>query len=163
MHKLLISFATLASLTLGGCSSIGNVVPNALDHLPLIYRPTIQQGNLVTQEMVNTLEPGMSKSQVRFRMGTPMLVDVFHQNRWDYAYTLGEGKRIETTKRTTLYFENDRLVRIAGELKPQPLAERKPVQKEVVVSVPDWEDPGRSIFARALGSVGLGGDDEKQP
>lgn len=163
MHKLLIFIAMLATLAAAGCSTMSDVtdaIPEALDRAPLIYRPSIQQGNVVTQEQVNELKPGMSKRQVRFLLGTPMLIDVFHADRWDYVFTLGEGSRPSEMQRVTLYFDQDRLVRIAGDLRPQPESERIEKKKEVVVTVPDWEPQDKSLWQRALGRVGLEtGDD----
>lgn len=165
MRKLLILFSLIATILSVGCSSfsegardIANVIPNALDKAPLIYRPTIQQGNVVTQEQVNELEPGMTKRQVRFLLGTPMLTDVFHDNRWDYTYTLGEGSTPEEMSRVTVYFEDDRLVRINGDLRPQPPHERVEKKKDVVVTVPDWEGEKKTMFERAMGAVGLDDD-----
>ena len=100
--------------------------------------------------MINKLEPGMSKSQVRFALGTPMLVDVFHQNRWDYVYTMTEGWGDTEKKRLTLIFEADRLTRLEGDYRPQPTGERKVVEKETVVSVPDYVDPDRGILSKAV-------------
>lgn len=165
MRKLLIFITSAATLGGAGCSTVGDglrslggvtdIIPNALDRAPLVYRPTIQQGNVVTQEQVNELKPGMSKRQVRFLLGTPMLTDVFHANRWDYAYTLGEGSRPDEMQRVTVYFEEDRLVRIAGDLRPEPEGERNEAKKEVVVSVPDWEPESDSLWRRALDKVGV--------
>lgn len=162
MHKLLTFVALASSVLLGGCSSmggIGDAIPNALDRMPLIYRPTIQQGNIITQEDINQLEPGMAKRQVRFVLGTPMLNDIFHPDRWDYVYTVGEGSRADEMKQVALYFEDDRLVRIEGDYRPMPASEQPPREKEVVVDVPDWEGERKGFWARLLDSVWLGGDD----
>ena len=106
MRKLLIFIIATATVVSAGCgsfsegmSSVADAVPNALNKAPLIYRPTIQQGNVVKQEQVNELRPGMSKRQVKFLLGTPMLNDVFHANRWDYVYTIGVGSTPEETRR----------------------------------------------------------------
>ncbi len=165
MRKLLIFITALAT---AGCSTVSDglrsargvtdIIPDALDKAPLIYRPTIQQGNVVSQEQINALQPGMSKRQVRFLLGTPMLTDVFHADRWDYAFTLGKGSTPQEFRRVTVYFENDRLARIAGDLRPQPLAEREEVKKEIVVSVPDWEPQKKSLWRRTLNAVGLDKD-----
>ena len=72
----------------------------------------IRQGNLVTTEMRNTIKPGMSRAQVRYALGTPMIMDVFHANRWDYVYRLEQGRKLLNQQRLTLYFEGDTLVRI---------------------------------------------------
>lgn len=168
MRKLLIFVPVLATALVSGCSTIGDglrsiggvtdVIPNALEETSLVYRPDIQQGNVVTQEQVNELEPGMTKRQVRFLLGTPMLTDVFHANRWDYAYTFGVGSRPTDFSRVSVYFEEDRLVRIAGDLRPQPESERKPPEKEVVVTVPDWVPPKKSLWSRTLDTVGFSDD-----
>ena len=168
MRKLLIFVPVLATLLVSGCSTIGDglrslggvtdMIPNALEDTSLVYRPEIQQGNVVSQEQVNQLEPGMTKRQVRFLLGTPMLTDVFHANRWDYAYTFGVGSRPTESSRVSVYFEQDRLVRIAGDLRPQPESEREPPKKEVVVTVPDWEPPRKSLWRKALHMVGLESD-----
>ena len=138
-----------------GFDSVTNVIPNALDETSLIYRPVIQQGNVVTQEQVNQLRPGMTKRQVRFLLGTPMLTNVFHANRWDYAFTLGVGSQPTERRQVTVFFADDRLERITGDLRPQPLEEQEDVPKEIVVSVPDYEPPNKSLWRRALELIGI--------
>lgn len=158
MRKLLIFITVSATLLSAGCSSVSSVtdaIPNALDRLPFIYRPVIQQGNVVTQDEVNELQPGMTKRQVRYLLGSPMLTDVFHADRWDYAYTIGTGSRPEEIQRVTVIFERDRLVRLAGDLRPQPEDERTEKAKEVVVTVPDWVPEDKSLWQRTQELVGL--------
>ena len=96
MKSLLIYSLSLVILTLSACSK---------DKIPGVYRIDIQQGNQVTQEMLSKLEPGMTKSQVSFVMGTPMLIDVFHPNRWDYIYSFHPGNGTREQRRITLYFD----------------------------------------------------------
>lgn len=165
MRKLLTFIPVAATLLIAGCSTVGEgiksvgsvteVIPDALNEAPLIYRPPIQQGNVVTQEQINELTPGMSKRQVRFLLGTPMLTDVFHADRWDYAFTFGYGSQPSTYQRVTVYFEDDRLMRITGDIRPQPEEERVAPDREVVVTVPDWVPPDRTLWEKALGTVGL--------
>jgi outer membrane protein assembly factor BamE len=78
-----------------------------------VYRPTIQQGNILDLDQIDKLKPGMSKRQVIFVMGTPLLEDPFHKNRWDYIHTVkpGSGSGM-TIQRVTLYFDKDTLQRI---------------------------------------------------
>jgi outer membrane protein assembly factor BamE len=170
MTKVRIIFLGIATMLATGCSSLGDgvetlgdateIIPNALNETSLIYRPTIQQGNVVTQEQVNQLQPGMSKRQVRFLLGSPMLTDVFHANRWDYAFTQGVGSRPTERSRVTMFFEDERLVRITGDLRPQPPEEQEAVDREIVVSVPDYEPPNKSLWRRAIETVGIiSGDD----
>ena len=158
MHKLLIFITVPATLLCAACSSVSSVtdaIPNALDRAPIIYRPVIQQGNVVTQDEVNELQPGMTRRQVRYVLGSPMLTDVFHADRWDYAFTVGVGSRPDEIRRVTVFFERDRLVRVAGDLRPQPEDERVIKEKEVVVSVPDWVPEDRSLWQRTLELVGV--------
>ncbi len=73
-----------------------------------VYRANISQGNFVEQEDLEQLEPGMTRSQVRFLLGTPMVDDPFHRDRWDYVYYLKIGRDDATRKRwVSVFFEND--------------------------------------------------------
>ncbi len=155
MHKLLISLPFAATLVLGGCGlSEGDFVTRTLDTLPLIYRPEVQQGNLVTPEMVAQLKVGQDQSQVRYLLGTPMLQDVFHANRWDYVYTHGIGSRPSEIRRVTLLFEDGRLAQIDTDLPPATAEQVAKKKKEVVLSVPDYEDD-TTIFGKLLRGAGL--------
>jgi len=79
----------------------------------------IQQGNVVTSDMLLKLRPGMTKSQVKFIMGTPLLVDSFRTNRWDYFYQLRKQGKIVSQRRVILDFENDLLKRVRGDVVPK--------------------------------------------
>jgi len=85
-----------------------------------VYVPDIQQGNMVTQEKLAQLELGMDKRQVLYVMGPPLLTDPFHQQRWDYYYSLTPGRKDTLRYSATLYFEDERLARIEarGEIPP---------------------------------------------
>jgi outer membrane protein assembly factor BamE len=72
----------------------------------------IRQGNYVTPEMRDKLKVGMSRQQVRFVLGTPMVSDVFHDNRWDYVYRLEQRGEVVEKQHLTLYFDKDVLVRM---------------------------------------------------
>lgn len=100
------------TLTLSGCSKF------SMPKLPTIYKYDIQQGNVITQEMVDQLKPGMTKSQVRFVMGTPLIADTFSQDRWDYFYSLQPAKSEEVRERMTIFFKDDLLVGIRGDFVP---------------------------------------------
>ncbi|MDX8385731.1 MAG: outer membrane protein assembly factor BamE [Gallionella sp.] len=81
------------------------------------YKMEIRQGNYVTSEMRAQLKTGMTKQQVRYVVGTAMINDPFHLNRWDYVFRLEQGGELVEQRGMTLYFEDDKLVRIAdGEL-----------------------------------------------
>jgi outer membrane protein assembly factor BamE len=128
----------LAVLLVAGCS---------IENIPGIYRIDIQQGNVVTQEMIDQLEPGMDRRKVRFILGTPLLRDTFNEDRWDYIYSYqrGGGKRVQ--RRVSVYFENERLAKIEGDVRPGAM--RRPVvaRQETVVSVPPGSSDSEGFFA----------------
>ena len=78
------------------------------------YRPDIQQGNFVSQEMLNQLKVGQTREQVRFILGTPLLTDAFHADRWDYPFYLARGNGELTTSRVTVFFKGDVVERFEG-------------------------------------------------
>lgn len=106
MRILLIAFA-LASLT--ACGGIG---------FPGVYRINVEQGNLVTQDMVDQLKPGMTRRQVRFIMGTPLVEDSFNRQRWDYPYVMRRGDEVLRESQVTVHFDGDRLTGVSGDLQP---------------------------------------------
>ena len=86
-----------------------------------VYRIDIQQGNLLDDDDIGQVEVGMTRSQVQFLLGTPMVSDSFHRDRWDYAYYLRRGRSPDVTQRwVVVHFENDRVSRVDRELELQP-------------------------------------------
>ena len=81
---------------------------------PGVYKINVEQGNVVTQEMVEQLRPGLNRRQVRYIMGTPLIEDSFHSDRWDYRYLLRNGNQTVSETRLTLWFDNDELIRAGG-------------------------------------------------
>ncbi len=106
----------LLTLLLAGCSG----VPTIPGITP--YKIDIQQGNYVTQDMVAKLKPGMTRPQVRFILGTPLVVDMFRANRWDYVYLYEKRGRLTEQRKMTVIFENDKLARIEGDVVPASAA-----------------------------------------
>ena len=100
----------LLATVLSGCSSVPRIVNE--------YKIDVQQGNVLTQEMVSQLKPGLTKDQVRFILGTPVLIDVFHPNRWDYVYRLQKGNTgaVEMRKFTAYFDASDKLARVSGDV-----------------------------------------------
>jgi len=82
------------------------------------YKIDIQQGNVLDQDMVSQLKPGQTRDQVRFLLGTPLIADVFHQQRWDYVYHFKSGRTGEVeTRRLAVFFDADgRLVKVDGDV-----------------------------------------------
>ena len=103
------ALALLAALA-AGCSG----VPRIPGVTP--YKMEIQQGNYISQEMVSQLKPGMSKDQVRFALGTPLLTDIFHADRWDYVYWREASSGRRESRRLALFFEEGKLSRIDGDV-----------------------------------------------
>jgi outer membrane protein assembly factor BamE len=91
--------------------------------MPKLYRITVQQGNVITQEMVDKLKPGMTRSQVAYIMGEPILRNTFNENRWDYIYTVVLPGYFEQDVRLSLFFENEVLAYFTGDFAPTPADE----------------------------------------
>ena len=85
---------------------------------PGVYKIDIEQGNLVTQEMIEQLQPGMSRRQVRFIMGSPLVEDTFQPDRWDYPYVIRNGPDIIREAKVRIFFENDNLLTVTGDYLP---------------------------------------------
>jgi outer membrane protein assembly factor BamE len=86
-----------------------------------IYRIDVQQGNLLEDSDVEQVEVGMTRSQVQFLLGTPMVADSFHRDRWDYAYYLRHGRSRDVERRWLIvYFENERVARVDRDVELQP-------------------------------------------
>jgi len=83
------------------------------------YKIDVQQGNWITQEQVALLQPGMSREQVRFALGSPTLTSVLHADRWDYPYYFKPGYGDARERKFTVWFENDKLVRWEGDQQPE--------------------------------------------
>lgn len=129
-----------AAFSLAACESVRSWTPGFMQP----YRPDVQQGSVVTQEMVEQLSSGMTRDQVRFLMGTPALVSVFHQDRWDYVYLLKRGKGSERqSRRLTVFFKDNRVEHFEADEMPReamadnlilgrnPKAQPKPPPKEI--------------------------------
>ncbi|MFZ2290453.1 MAG: outer membrane protein assembly factor BamE [Halopseudomonas yangmingensis] len=105
-NRIILAILCTAALSLGGCG------------FPGVYKIDVQQGNVITQDMVDQLRPGMTTRQVRFIMGSPLIQDTLHPNRWDYLYSLQAGHSTRTQERISLFFENDRLAGLSGDFVP---------------------------------------------
>jgi outer membrane protein assembly factor BamE len=102
---LLITLLALALPLAGGC----------------VYQPSLSQGNLLKQEDIDQLEVGMTRGQVRFLLGTPMIDDPFHEERWDYVYYLRIGRQDPRfTRWVTIIFDGDTVAEIRKDQKLEP-------------------------------------------
>ena len=145
MRKSLFSLSLLTSLTLVSCSTI-------LNNLPGVYTLEIQQGNIIDQAMIDQLRPGMNKRQVLYIMGSPMLDDVFHKNRWDYLYSDQPGGEDRVQKRISLFFENDQITGIQGDFRPSAVPVIK-TSGETTVDIPK-RDLEKTLWEKITGLVG---------
>jgi outer membrane protein assembly factor BamE len=150
MQKYLIVFFISSIVALTGCSSTSDI--------PFVYKQDIQQGNTIDQKTVNQLKIGMSKRQVRFVLGTPLLVDLFHEERWDYIFSMKRSRVALERTAISLYFEEGRLSKITGDLQPDPTAPQVDENRELIVSVPDYID-NRGIITKLIHWLGFDTDE----
>ncbi|EPJ43798.1 MAG: smpA/OmlA domain-containing protein [Osedax symbiont Rs1] len=106
MRKFLLLITSVIAIS--GCTQF-----------PGVYKLDIPQGNILSQEAVNQLKPGMSPRQVQFIMGTPIIQDTFNENRWDYIYTMKAANQTPTLSRVTIIFTDGSLSNISGDLHPE--------------------------------------------
>ena len=104
----------LLRLLAGGSRFSGFSVPMLPGLGP--HKMDIQQGNYVTQDMVEKLKPGMTRNQVRFVLGTPLVADPFHADRWDYVYVMQKRGRVVEQRRIVIVFKDDKLDRVDGDV-----------------------------------------------
>jgi len=113
--KLIVALLTLSLFNIAGCSYRPSLPKLSL---PSVYKIDIQQGNVITQEMIDQLRPGLTKRQVQYVMGTPMIEDTFNQSRWDYVYSYQPGGEKRQQESISLFFENDLLTHFEGDFIP---------------------------------------------
>jgi outer membrane protein assembly factor BamE len=145
MRKSLFSLSLLTSLTLVSCSTIMNYIPG-------VYTIDVQQGNIIDQAMIDQLRPGMNKRQVLYIMGSPMLDDVFHKNRWDYVYLNQPSGEDSAQKQLSLFFENDQIAGIQGDFRPSATPVIK-TSGDTTVDVPK-RDLEKTLWEKITGLVG---------
>lgn len=163
MRKLLIilTFFFFSSI-LVACSTTNDLNEQMLklaDNLPGVYKIDVRQGNLVTQEMVDQLRPGMDKRQVKFILGTPLLVDSFHKNRWDYFYDLKKAGKQDIQERVSVIFDSNRLISLRGNFRPSNEFKPMTINTEVV-DVPRREEEEKGFIDNVLRALGIEYDEK---
>ena len=109
-YRHLIFFLTFIFLT--ACS-----VKSPIDYFEAkIYKLDVQQGNIITAEMLMGLKPGMTRAQVKYVLGTPLIQDSFHENRWDYIYKMIKDDRLIEERHVVVRFADDELVDVKGDI-----------------------------------------------
>ena len=116
MYKFLL-IGTICFIS--ACSSL---------QFPGAYKIRVEQGNVIKQDMVDQLKPGMSKDQVEFIMGTALLKDSFNSDRWDYIYTLRRGETLQQQNSMSIFFKNGELTHFTGDFVPSENAENSETQ-----------------------------------
>ena len=154
---LLIAFSIIISSIITGCSKRAD----GTRKIPLVYRVDIQQGNVIEQSMINKLEPGMSKSKVRFIMGTPLLVDPFHSNRWEYIYSIEPGGGERAQRHIAVFFKDDKLTHLEGDITTVYGRSNEEDSSETSNIIVTGERKEKGLFGRLFGSdKKKKGDDE---
>ena len=139
-HARMIRPVMLAVLVcgLGACSSFDSATRNMADAITL-YKPDVVQGNFVSKEQVEQLQPGMTRLQVRDVLGTPLMASVFHANRWDYGFTMKRrGVPLQQFK-LSLFFKDDLLERHVGDEMPSEAEFVQRIGRDKKVKVPQLE------------------------
>jgi outer membrane protein assembly factor BamE len=153
MRKSSFFFSLLLSLSLTACSTV-------LNNLPGVYSIQIQQGNIVNQAMVDQLRPNMSKRQVLYIMGSPMLMDTFHPTRWDYIYSNQPAGEDREQKRISLFFsEDEKVIGIQGDLHPSAVPKMKP-SEDVTINVPK-RDLDKTLWEKITSLWGFDSSESK--
>lgn len=136
----MIFFRLATTVLLISAVSACSTVPRFVNE----YKIDIQQGNVLTQDMVAQLRPGQTKDQVRFVLGSPMLTDMFHASRWDYVYSLRKGNSgvTEMRKFSTFFDADGKLIRVSGDV--------------AALTAADAQPPGNVMQELDLGSVAAG-------
>jgi outer membrane protein assembly factor BamE len=127
---------TLATLFAAGCSTIDTYMPTLTSFG--VYKLDINQGNFLSQDMVNKLKVGQTKPQVRLILGTPLVVSVFREDRWDYVYEFMRQGRIVEHRKLAVYFVDDKLARWEGDEMPPSAAELNREAAAVTAGEAKW-------------------------
>jgi outer membrane protein assembly factor BamE len=117
--------AAAVAVVLSGCSTMTAPFDTWMPYISQfgVYKIDINQGNFLSQDMVDKLKEGQTKQQVRLVLGTPLITSVFRENRWDYTYEFRRNGRVETHRQFTVYFKDDQLTRWEGDELPKSVQE----------------------------------------
>ncbi len=143
--RLVVTGAACALLH--GCSTWQSYLPDVRQLA--VYKLDINQGNYITQDMVDKLKAGQTKQQVRLALGTPLLMSAFHDNRWDYIYEYTrQGKQVDHRK-FTVQFVDDKLARWEGDELPVSAAQLNRIAADRALAPQPWADD-KGIWERFL-------------
>jgi outer membrane protein assembly factor BamE len=151
------SMLLASGLLLGACSSWSPSSWSPLSYAPNFswtYRIDVQQGTVVTQEMADKLQAGMTRDQVRFILGTPLVADLFHTDRWDYPFRFQPGRGDIVERKFSVYFQNNQMARFESDPLPTEEEFRK-TQKAGELPPPPDDVTGKSLWQRLKGVFGV--------
>ncbi|MSQ67060.1 MAG: outer membrane protein assembly factor BamE [Gammaproteobacteria bacterium] len=138
---MLIRYLTVLTVLLIGLTGCSLQRPAFLGTWSPVHRIDVQQGNVITQDMLAQLKVGMEKKKVSLLMGTPVIIDTFHDNRWDYLYTFQKGRHLSKRRHVILFFEDNKLVSVSGDVLPAtgplPVDTRQDQSVDVPLIKPD--------------------------
>ena len=160
IRLLVVSAVSVAA---AGCSTLtGSSLPNlpSVRNLPFIHKIDVQQGNVVTQEMISRLRRGMDKKQTTFVMGSPIILDTFNAHRWDYVYTFQPGGASAEGRRVTLVFVDEKLDRVEGNVTPATGEVVVNTHQDVNVEVPLYVK--KKLLARLKDKMPFTGEAEQE-
>jgi outer membrane protein assembly factor BamE len=128
-------------LAASGCSTLETYMP-ATTTLA-VYKIDVNQGNYLSQDMVDKLKVGMTKPQVRTTLGTPLVTSAFRENRWDYVYEYAKQGKVREHRQFTVYFADDKLARWEGDEMPQSVVElNRAAGEKAMKPEPSADDKG---------------------
>lgn len=131
--------------------------------LPGVYRISVMQGNVIEQDMIDRLKPGMEKHQVKFIMGSPTIIDPFHPDRWDYIYTFTKGASQRTQRHLAIYFEDGKLAYLDGDVVTGIRKPPEDLRKSKIVEVPLRQRRQPGLVESVLDKLPFVGKDEAPP
>ena len=146
MKIVIICTFSFLILLISGCSNYKT---------PGVYRIDIQQGNDITQEMISQLKPDMSKSQVTYILGTPLIIDTFNPDRWDYLYSFRPGNGLREQRNITIYFKKDKLDYLTGDIRTATVDELIPVLRIDSNVIVPFTDKKISFFSEMKKTIGI--------
>jgi len=128
--------------------------------LPGVYRISVMQGNVIEQDMIDRLKPGMEKHQGKFIMGTPTIIDPFHPDRWDYVYTFTQGASQRKQRHLAIYFVDGKLAYLDGDVVTGIRKPPEDLRKSKIVEVPLRERRPPGLVESVLDKLPFVGKDE---
>ena len=149
-RRALVAGLAVLALGLAGCATIDEKFPTLRTFG--IYEIDINQGNYLSQDMVDKLKTGMTREQVKTVLGTPLVTSVFRDNRWDYVYEFTRQGKVREQRKFTVYFENDKLARWEGDKMPESVVELNRAAGEKALPVlpgegKSWWEKIKDIFS----------------